>query len=459
MKLSRTTRLVAILVAAEVYAIDPLQSQSLRSRQLQSENDHSEMLEDIQNLPEGFNGMIEEGPKGKKEGRKGEFKKNFPGGPQMKEGPQGSRKEEKNGRKGGFNGGFEDGPPAMKEGPKRKKEGRKGDFKKEFPGGPQMKEGPQGSRKEEKNGMQGGFKGGFEGGPPGMKGGRKGNPGMVKEGPEEEKKGVKGGFKEGGFKGGPHGMKGGPKGQPGMMNEGPKEEFKGEFEGGPHGKKGDSKEHPGMMKQGNKGEKKSLKGFEDGPHGMKGNAKRRPGMMKDGHKGHKKSMKGGHKGHKKSTKGGHKGDFGPMEDFEEENPEFIEIDCGVDTTSCTLPNGNEGFFVCREMSSYPFGFEKEEEQDMGRETSLCSSTDRGVEGDKCGCCGDICPEPCTCPCDIQDAFGDVVGEGVLVKISHPYRQEFGDEQVCVTPPRSLAIVGHNRMAECATECISTRVDE
>lgn len=57
---------------------------------------------------------------------------------------------------------------------------------------------------------------------------------------------------------------------------------------------------------------------------------------------------------------------------------FVPMECGADTAPCELSEGIQGFYVCRQSGT-----------NSGDRSSTCIAPEKGLEGDMCGCCGDI----------------------------------------------------------------------
>ena len=142
--------------------------------------------------------------------------------------------------------------------------------------------------------------------------------------------------------------------------------------------------------------------------------------------------------------------------------EFVSNICeGHTPTTCDLPpRGGEGggypseesavvstsgIFVCRTRTN-----PNTQEVDA---FSMCIPEDKGIAGDECGCCDDVCPEPCECPCDIVDGDGnpkvDANGDailGALVTI------EGMDDDKCVPASASAYMVERSNGAVTCAAC-------
>lgn len=118
-------------------------------------------------------------------------------------------------------------------------------------------------------------------------------------------------------------------------------------------------------------------------------------------------------------------------------PAFVNITCSSpELTSCNLPMGDQGFFVCRTRYDPRSGTNKT--------FPMCIQSDRAFETDVCGCCGGTCPTPCDqCSCTLP--YGNVTGVEVLVNgMSQP---------LCVPPFDSAMMVAtSNGNVTCNTVC-------
>ena len=139
---------------------------------------------------------------------------------------------------------------------------------------------------------------------------------------------------------------------------------------------------------------------------------------------------------------------------------FISTVCdGVTPTTCELPprrgggggssnatvTPTSGIFVCRTHTN-PNNLEV-------NTFSTCIPEDKGIVGDECGCCDDVCPEPCECPCDLLDRDGnpkvDANGDaivGALVTI------EGMDDDKCVSASASAYMVERSNGAVTCAAC-------
>lgn len=75
--------------------------------------------------------------------------------------------------------------------------------------------------------------------------------------------------------------------------------------------------------------------------------------------------------------------------------EFVEMECGAESTACQLANGDEGFFVCRSRATLATNAGSQEQQQQQEKseaisTTICIPSFQGLEGDMCGCCENDC---------------------------------------------------------------------
>ena len=103
-----------------------------------------------------------------------------------------------------------------------------------------------------------------------------------------------------------------------------------------------------------------------------------------------------------------------------EKPNKVENNCTIleDDPVCPL-NRNEdpGVWVCRSIIDPRSG-------EVTDTFSTCASPDFKKETDECGCCGDECRLPCTCPCELDG----VAEAGLLVDLVFPFDRDDEDEE-------------------------------
>ena len=124
------------------------------------------------------------------------------------------------------------------------------------------------------------------------------------------------------------------------------------------------------------------------------------------------------------------------------NATITDLDCSVSPTDPVCPedrNGEVGIWVCR--------------QGIDRETrnmtsfSTCTSANRTLSIDTCGCCGESCPELCKCPCELG-ATGEQNGVSVIVE-----RRDNTTETRCMDPRRALRKTVRGDRFTCDTSCV------
>jgi hypothetical protein len=154
---------------------------------------------------------------------------------------------------------------------------------------------------------------------------------------------------------------------------------------------------------------------------------------------------GGFRGGKSGGRpgGGPGGARGGMDDAN-----FFNITCDSEIDfSCDLHRGatkEDGVFVCRTHTNV---------MDEGRNNSfpVCIPTDKALESDECGCCGEDCPEVvvCACPCTFTGRHGQLKeGVGVLVD-----EEEEEETMMCVPKGASRTMVSRDVGITCDTGCL------
>ena len=128
------------------------------------------------------------------------------------------------------------------------------------------------------------------------------------------------------------------------------------------------------------------------------------------------------------------------------NATTIENDCPMmlDDPVCTYDKrSNEtGVWVCREEFDHETG-------DVVGSFSYCASPEFRLDTDTCGCCGDECPLPCSCGCELDDDDGAVDSDGVLVLVMDKYDDEEEVEEVCMDPERAYHKISKSTRYSCA----------
>lgn len=126
--------------------------------------------------------------------------------------------------------------------------------------------------------------------------------------------------------------------------------------------------------------------------------------------------------------------------------DLVNITCTGDIDfSCDLPqkfqnqtNTQGGVFVCRKKVHPVFS------DVIKKQFPICIASDMAIERDECGCCGSVCPHPCSaCPCSL----GNSTMEGVEVLITGM------EEPVCVPKFASMMMVyKSDNLVICNTQC-------
>jgi hypothetical protein len=92
----------------------------------------------------------------------------------------------------------------------------------------------------------------------------------------------------------------------------------------------------------------------------------------------------------------------------------------------------------------------------GMALSLCvngTGTIMGFDTDKCGCCGDTCPDPCTtCPCTEEDADGAALFEGYEMQLPGLGMFGFGESNITKCVPENFTVDAQLIGAICVTTC-------
>jgi hypothetical protein len=127
--------------------------------------------------------------------------------------------------------------------------------------------------------------------------------------------------------------------------------------------------------------------------------------------------------------------------------DVVNITCTGDIDfSCDLPpkqfqnktNTQDGVFVCRQKVHPVFS------DFIKKQFPICIASNMALESDECGCCGSVCPRPCSaCPCSL----GNSTMEGVEVLITGM------EEPVCVPKFASMMMVyKSDNLVICNTQC-------
>jgi hypothetical protein len=115
----------------------------------------------------------------------------------------------------------------------------------------------------------------------------------------------------------------------------------------------------------------------------------------------------------------------------------------------TVVAPTSGIFVCR-TSTNP------RTQEVTT-FSMCIPKDKGIVGDDCGCCDDVCPEPCECPCTLMDRSGrnpkvDANGDAIAGALVTTINDGTEDDEVSCVPKLASALLVErsNGAVTCAT---------
>lgn len=131
--------------------------------------------------------------------------------------------------------------------------------------------------------------------------------------------------------------------------------------------------------------------------------------------------------------------------------------CPVDITSepeCILSFNIKGSWICRTLYNIVTG--------ESNTFSACVDTKHFIKTDTCGCCNNLCPDPCLCKCDLYNSNDQ---KGVLVQNVN-YNDDDNENDIndnitdpntrCVDPYRAYRLItgpGFRRQPSCSTECI------
>lgn len=118
---------------------------------------------------------------------------------------------------------------------------------------------------------------------------------------------------------------------------------------------------------------------------------------------------------------------------------------------CTLLNDVPGTWVCRTLYDMVTG--------EAKSFTACVNPNLSLTTDTCGCCDDICPDPCVCKCDL---LVDNDQKGVLVSGTRYIDDDddaTDDDIRCIDPYRAYRLVtgpGFFRQPKCVTKCPSRK---
>lgn len=88
--------------------------------------------------------------------------------------------------------------------------------------------------------------------------------------------------------------------------------------------------------------------------------------------------------------------------------------------------------------------------------SICvnsTGTIMGFDTDTCGCCGGICPDPCTtCPCTEEDTDGEIFFGGYEMELLVLDMSGSGERTITKCVPADFAVDAQLRGATCVTTC-------
>jgi hypothetical protein len=123
---------------------------------------------------------------------------------------------------------------------------------------------------------------------------------------------------------------------------------------------------------------------------------------------------------------------------------IVDLNCTAVPDEPECPQGRNGeqlAWVCRE------GFDRETGEE--KPFSTCVNPDLGHSTDSCGCCEDLCPQPCECICDLLEE-----GDGLGVSVIEQDGDETETDEHCMDPMRAFRKVTHSDRYTCNTTCVN-----
>lgn len=97
----------------------------------------------------------------------------------------------------------------------------------------------------------------------------------------------------------------------------------------------------------------------------------------------------------------------------------------------------EGNWVCRTLYHHITG-----EAEI---FSACVDTEHAIITDECGCCGEVCPDVCTCECDdISGPFGDFSTGGVLITVESDDEDDEENPEICVPTEHAVSLIAKSQ---------------
>lgn len=116
--------------------------------------------------------------------------------------------------------------------------------------------------------------------------------------------------------------------------------------------------------------------------------------------------------------------------------ELSVVDCTIQeqmAASCNFFDQTSGMFMCRRAGLVRYSFC----------TPIVMGNVMGMEDDMCGCCGQVCPNQCSCSCDN--------GNGIMIQTRFLF---VWTKQRCVSKNVADYLVALRREISCDTTCLA-----